>query len=703
MPMKNSSSQFVSGTHLAWRPWLVCLFLIIMTLAAYAPVRHHDFVNFDDGVYVYSNQQVQNGLTIDSIRWAFTLIKSDEVSYWHPVTWLSHMLDCQLFGVDPEWHHLSNLFFHLSNVVLLFLLLFRMTGEIWKSATVAALFALHPMNVDSVAWIAERKNLLSTTFWMLTMIAYIRYAARPSAWRYSIMMLVFALGLMAKPMLVTLPCALLLLDFWPLYRFEWFRKNWLNKKASPIAVVPAFHVTSVNRLILEKIPPLVLSFAAIQLSFISLQKNSQILNEIIQPYSLRISNALVSYLHYLWKIIWPANLAVFYPFPSDIPIWQPVAAAIALISLTSLIVIYSRQKPYLATGWFWYVGTLTPVIGIIQGGLWPQIADRWVYIPYIGIFIILAWGVPDILSRVHSKRTVLMGLSIASLMLLFTLTSSQLKHWKNTKTLFQHTLDVTQNNYYAHVALGRCFLKEDDHVQAMAHFQKALDILPYYVSAIEAIGEEYVFQKDYEKAFQYYQKAILLNPLNNQLFNKIGNLYLSTKQYDKAIKHYREAAAIDPYDPMAYNNLGAAYIFTDHIESAIQNLKKAIELKPDYAEAYYNLGLAAEKSGNADRAAIHFQKSVALNPDYAEAHNSLAKIFFQDGNLPQALQHFKQVARLSPEDAPARYNIGVIFYMRQQMAEAARNFQKALEIDPDYEKAKVALQLAIEMMEKNPE
>ncbi|MFZ2633430.1 MAG: tetratricopeptide repeat protein [Desulfosalsimonadaceae bacterium] len=699
--MQNLQSRIDQVLRHPFSPWLAALLLIITTAAVYAPVRHHDFINFDDGGYVYENKQVQSGLTMGSIKWAFTLIKSDEKSYWHPVTWLSHMLDCQLFGINPGYHHLSNLFYHLMNVLLLFLVFFRMTGALWKSAVVAALFALHPVNVDSVAWIAERKNLLSTTFWLLTIFAYVCYAARPTAWRYLIVIAVFSMGLMAKPMLVTLPCVLLLLDFWPLFRSKWFRGNWVNRKALPPIGRPEFHVTSVNRLVIEKIPLLILSFGAIWLSFVSLQKNSHILNEIVQPFSLRIENALVSYLHYLWKMIWPLKLAVFYPFPTEIPIWQSIFAMVALIMMTIIVVINCKKRPYLLTGWLWYVGTLTPVIGIIQGGLWPQIADRWAYVPYVGLFILLAWGIPDFFSRFRFNRLLPAGLTLAILVIFLFLTSGQVKHWKDTDTLFQHALKVTKNNYLAHMQVGEYFVNKDDHPQAMMHFQKALSILPDFSEAHRAIGQEYVFLNDYDQALYHYQKALMFDPSNIDLFNKTGNVYALMDRYDQAIRLYCDAIAIDPDDPAAYNNLGAAYYFTGQMENATMNVDKALKLQPNFVEAYYNMGLIEAKTGNTDNAVNAFQKAIKLNPDYADAHNSLGKLFFQAGNLPAALSHFENVLRLSPEDASAHYNIGIILYTRKRMPEAIRHFQKALELKPGYEKAKIALQSARASMKKN--
>ena len=716
------SNQKMAPSKTSFKHILVIFLLTAATLMVYRNVSEFEFINFDDGGYVYDNEHVQQGLTRDSIKWAFTLVKNDEVGYWHPVTWLSHMLDCRLFGIDPGYHHLSNLFYHLLNVLLLFLVLYRMTGAAWKSGMVAALFALHPMNVDSVAWIAERKNLLSTTFWMLTMLAYVRYAARPSVWRYLVVALSFTLGLMAKPMLVTLPCALLLLDFWPLGRFKWFHDHWFEKTG--ISVEPPSHslmaggyprperesvkpspainetrfmpkptMASINRLIAEKIPLLILSFGAIWLSFLSLQKNSQVINELIQPMGLRISNALVSYIHYLWKIIWPTNLAIFYPFPKAIPVWQPIVSAVALIGITSFVVMYSRRKPYLVTGWFWYLGTLTPVIGLIQGGLWPQVADRWGYVPFIGIFILMVWGTTEIISRPHTKSMISTGIAASLVILMGFLTDQQLTYWKNTQALFQHALNVTRDNYLAHNMVGQSFSDDGNHDEAMVHFQKAIAIKPDYSQSHESLGDEYVLLKNHEAAIQAYHKALLLSPSHGGLYNKIGKAFVLKGDFAQAEKYFRETITISDLDSKGYNNLGAVYLYKNNFEQAFQYLKKAVDLDPSYTEAWYNLGLVSLKTGNKENASTYFQKAVSLNPDYSDAHNSLGKIFYETGKLEEALTSFQQVLRISPRDASAFYNIGIILYNQRKTTQAASYFQKALEINPSYEQAKKVLTL----------
>ena len=704
--MKNLFPRIDRLNNLTSNKILISLFLLILTVIVYSPIKNYEFINFDDGSYVYKNETVQTGLTAESIKWAFQVIKTDETAYWHPLAWLPHMLDCQLFGVNPGMHHLSSLFYHLLNTLLLFLVLTRMTGALWKSAFVAMIFALHPINMDSVVWISEKKNLFSTLFWLLTMLAYAHYASRPTLLRYFLVLIAFALGLMAKPMLATLPCALLLLDFWPLnrikgYRFKWFRENQIrenqiqkdriNKKSSPPDTAPSFQEASLFRLISEKIPMLFLSFGTIGLSYYSLQHNSQIQNEVTVPMALRISNALVSYFQYIWHLIWPVNYAIFYPFPEAIPIWKPIIAALALIILTSLVIIYSKKKPYLAVGWLWFLGTLVPVIGLINAGLWPAMADRWAYVPFIGLFIIIAWGIPDFFSQFQAKKTILTGAAILSIIVLATATRIQLKYWKNSQALFQHAINVTQNNHIAHMHVGTYLDENNNHQQALQHFLKAVEIKPNYSEALENIGHEFVNLKNYSKALQYYEKALLFAPSKAELFNKIGNAYAYMQKYDKATSYYIEAIAIDSDDATFYNNLGAAKYFTGKFDQAILELKKAIKMNPDYAEAYYNLGLAQTKTGNSVEATRSFLKAMQFDPDYKEAHNSLAKIYYHSGNFKKALAHYTEELRISPKDATAHFNTGVVLFQLKQPKEAITHLQEALRLKPDYENARKAL------------
>ncbi|MBC2695325.1 MAG: hypothetical protein HF982_08645, partial [Desulfobacteraceae bacterium] len=339
---------------------LICLFLVIATLAVYWQINYHEFINFDDSLYILQNKQVQKGLTSESISWAFSFT---DIAYWHPLTWLSHMLDCQIYGLIPGMHHRTNLILHIVNSILLFFVFQKMTGALWRSAFVATLFALHPLNVESVAWVAERKNVLSTFFWMLTMLAYVHYTTRPGLYRYLLTLLFLMLGLMAKPMLVTLPFVLLLLDYWPLERL---------RNQSPF------------NLILEKIPFFAFSAVSVYISSLSVKYYGIVVSTELVPMQIRIANALVSYVKYIEKMIWPKNLAIFYPFPDTLPIWQILGAGLFLASISFLVFLNLRKKPYLCMGWLWFLGTLIPVIGLKQAGLWPAMADRWAYVPFVG-------------------------------------------------------------------------------------------------------------------------------------------------------------------------------------------------------------------------------------------------------------------------------------------------------------------------------
>nr|NIQ74795.1 tetratricopeptide repeat protein [Gammaproteobacteria bacterium]NIQ90679.1 tetratricopeptide repeat protein [Deltaproteobacteria bacterium] len=450
---------------------IICLVLILATSAVYWQVTGHDFVDLDDNVYVYENSHVQDGVTLDSIIWAFT---TTSIAYWHPMTWLSLMVDHELYGLNSSGYHLTNLLVHTISTLLLFLVLKRMTGAPWRSAFVAALFALHPLNVESVAWVAERKNVLSTFFWMLTIWGYARYVERPGINRYLLVLLVFGLGLMAKPMLVTLPCVLLLLDYWPLGRFQLGQFGKEAKEQLPTFENQTSHWSQPSRLVLEKVPFLVLSVVSIYLSSLSVKRLGIVITTDAVPMSLRVANALVSYVGYIGKMIWPANLAVFYPPPEIVPGWQVAAAGLLLVFVSILVIRAVRLRPYLAVGWLWYLGTLAPVIGLVRAGLWPHMADRFAYVPLIGLFIMISWGVPEVVARWHYRKIGLATTGAALLSVLMVTTWLQVRYWKNGTRLFEHTLDVTSNNYVAHYTLGNALDRKGRTDDAIKHYQEAL-------------------------------------------------------------------------------------------------------------------------------------------------------------------------------------------------------------------------------------
>ena len=521
----------------------ICLLLVIVTLLAYLQVGRHEFVTFDDGLYITENNRIQNGINMESIAWSFTTTHS---SNWHPLTWMSHMLDVSLFDMHPGSHHLVSLFFHVFNSLLLFFVFRQMTGDLWQSAFVAALFAIHPLHVESVAWVSERKDVLSTFFGMLTLLSYGRYAKYGVRRFYAIALLFFIIGLMAKPMLVTLPFVLLLLDYWPLCRLK-FNKN-LNTVASVNKNISFFD------LIIEKIPFFIFTAASCVVTFYAQRSGGSVASLEVFPLGLRIANAVVAYTNYISKMLWPINFSAFYPYPYSLPMWQ-VAGAVLLLMLISWVCIRTvKLRPYLLVGWLFYLGTLFPVIGLIQVGE-QAMADRYTYVPLIGIFIMLAWGMPDLLAKWrHKKKVFVFGSAVLFPVLILT-TWLQVRHWSDSVQLYEHMIKVTHNNYMAHYNLGVYLAEHDQIDEAIKHYRKALSIKPGYVNA------------------------------NNNL----GNALVSQGKFREAIPHYLNALNRVPNDPEIHNNLGVALIHAGKTEKAIDHFKTALKIKPNYIGARQNL------------------------------------------------------------------------------------------------------------------
>jgi len=488
---------------------LICFFLILITFSVYSQVKDHSFITYDDDLYVTRNFHVQDGLTGESIAWAFSF---NDVFYWHPVTWLSHMLDCQLYGLNAGMHHLTNLILHIINSLFLFLVFKRMTGAIWRSAFVAVLFALHPINVESVAWVAERKNVLSTFFWLLTMLAYVHYTKRPTLYRYLPVFFSFVLGLLSKPMLATLPFVLLLIDYWPLKRVE-FGKLCINQdRKIDKFIFSAQKGRHLFSLILEKIPLFFLSSVSIFVSLVSVHRFGIVLSYDSKPMALRIENALVSYVKYIKNAFWPNDLAFIYPYPDMLPVWQSVSAGFLLFFITAISVWKIRKKPYFIIGWLWYFGSLIPVIGLVQAGFWPAMADRWAYVPIIGIFIIITWGMTDLLKEWRYKEIVLVASAGLALSFFIITSLQQVRYWKSSVMLYKHTLDVTERNYLVHNNLGNVYYREGKTAKAVYHYNEALRINPGYAFAHNNLGAAMIRDGKIERAIFHFQEALRIKP-----------------------------------------------------------------------------------------------------------------------------------------------------------------------------------------------
>ncbi len=597
---------------------LISLSLIVVTLAAFEQLRNHTFLNFDDNVYITQNRNVQSGLTLEGVIWAFT---TTDAANWHPLTWLSHMLDCQLYGLNPSGHHLTNLVFHIASTLLLFLVLERMTGALWRSSFVAALFALHPLHVESVAWVAERKDVLSTFFWMLTMWTYVHYVERPGFNRYLLVLLFFILGLLSKPMLVTLPFVLLLLDYWPLGRFQ-FGQSSGDHKSNTSRSMNSGHQKSIPlRSVREKAPFFVLSAVSSILTIFAQQIGGAVKSLEYYPLESRIANALVSYVSYIVKMIWPNQLAVLYPYQEMLPIWKVVGSGLLLVCASLLVMRAARKLPFLIVGWFWYLGTLIPVIGLVQVGS-QAMADRYTYVPLIGLFIMIVWSVPDIWVGWRYRRVVLSISAGLLLSLLVIITRLQVNHWQNSIMLYEHSLAVTSNNFIIHNNLGLALVEQRKIQEAIAHFTEALRIQP-------------------DDAEAHYSLGLAL---------------AGQRKIQEAIAHFAEALRIKPDYAEAHNGLGVTLVWQGKIQEAIAHFAEALRIQPDNAKAHYNLGIALAEQGKIQEAIIHYTEALRIKPDYAEAHINLGLAYLMIGNKSSALEEYKILEKINPDLANALYH-----------------------------------------------
>jgi tetratricopeptide (TPR) repeat protein len=606
---------------MAHRRWkiIACIFLVLATLIVYGELRNHQFISLDDDLYVTNNPPVQGGLTLKGLTWAFTTMHA---GYWIPLTWLSHMLDCQLFGLHAGGHHLVNLLFHIANTLLLFLWLLRITHALGPSFLVAALFALHPLHVESVAWAAERKDVLSTFFWLLTMWAYVWYAEVPGFGRYLWTLICFSLGLMAKPMLVTLPFVLLLLDYWPLGRWPLSRST-AEKESKASRKRKTKPGVPIQRLVWEKVPMLVLAALFCMVTFYA-QKASGAVNPLDSlPLTVRIANALVAYVSYMGTMLWPSGLAVFYPHPRIIPQWQALGAGLTMAVLSLLIFRQARRHPYLLVGWLWYLGTLVPVIGLVQVGQ-QALADRFTYVPLTGLFIILAWGALDLTAAWRHQRIILATGGGIMLSVFTVLTWFQVGHWRDIRSLFEHAINVTANNYVAYSELIEDYGEKGEIDKAIDVFQKAVKVSPDYYFAYNNLGAVLANQGRIDEALPLFQKAVQLKPDFSRAYNNLGMAYDNKGEFDNAIAMFQKAIQIDPYFAGAYNNLGIDYANQGKNLEAIAMFKKALEINPNFLEAYNNLGLAFVKYGDINGAIIMFQRAIQVNPNNANAHKMLS-------------------------------------------------------------------------------
>ncbi len=682
----------------------VCLALAGITFLVFQSVTSFGFVNYDDPLYVTQNPAVLAGLTWRGIVWAFTQIHA---SNWHPVTWLSHMTDVELFGLDAGWHHITNLVFHIANSLLLFLLLKKITAAFWRSAFVAALFALHPLHIESVAWISERKDVLSMFFFLLTIWFYARFVefkVQTSSFKvqsYCLALFFFALGLMSKPMLVTTPFVLLLLDYWPLNRFELKTKN--SKLKTFQSLLP------------EKIPFFALSFASVLVTFAAQSRTISGFESL--PLPIRLCNASFSYLRYFKKTLWPSKLAVFYPYPDGLSFWLLLAAAIFLVGVTALAILNVRKKPWLAFGWFWFLGTLVPVIGLVQAGLQSS-ADRYTYIPMIGLGIIFAWGCFDLTQNFPWQRTALAIFGGASLASCAVVSYFQLQYWHDSKVLFEHAIAVTSRNAIAHYNLGISFLEQNDMATAKKHFVEAEKFKPQYPEIQNNLANILSIEGDLDGAVVHFETALRFAPGHAAAHINLGSTLAQLGKPSDAIPHFRTALKFRPELAVARRELALALCDTGALADALKEITEFVRQNPNDAEGHVAFGKIISQRGDSTGAGEQFATALQLNPnlvaDYRRsAQTSLAAGKFFDAVRPleyallfdpqnmelrgqfaealsfarrpaQAQTHFESLLKVKPTDARAHYYLGLVLVMQSKSKEAIPSFRQAILLETNW-------------------
>lgn len=584
---------------------LIIIALVVVTLGIYAQVIGHQFVNLDDANYIYENTMVNRGLTLAGIVWAFTTFHA---SNWHPLTWISHMIDCQLFGLKAGGHLFVNALIHSANVALVFWFLRRATGgpsrtgSVWPSAIVAALFALHPLHVESVAWAAERKDTLATFFGLLSLIAYVRYAESPSGKRYALVAVTLALGLMAKPMLVTWPFVMLLLDYWPLHRLD---------------------TSEVKERIVEKIPLFVIVALSALITFIAQSHGGAVRTFVAGPMWLRLTNALLAYAKYLWRTFWPYDLALYYPYPDVFNVIHLVGAAIVLLAITAFCFSERKRRPYLIVGWLWFIGTLVPVIGIVQVG-GQAMADRYHYIPSIGLFIAVVFGLADLAARWPFLAKIAPAVTGATLLVLAVLTFRQVQLWHDTFTLFDHTLRIAPHrNLPIEYNLGLAFGDAGKYDEAIVHFENALEVDPNFPLALLNMGVTRQKQGRTTEAITFYERTIKIAPNIPQAHIGLGLGLAAQKKFEAAEEELREAARLNPADADSRTNLGLVLAQLGKISEGIDTLREALRLDPNSAEAHNNLGIVLFATGKTRESIPEFQEALRLNPSLESASKNL--------------------------------------------------------------------------------
>ena len=704
----------MSALNISRKRVIICLCLTLITGAVFGVAVTYDFVNYDDPHYVTDNRLVQGGLSVRGIIGAFTTTLQ---KHWHPLTLLSHMLDYQLFGLNPAGHHFTSILLHIVNTILLFLLLRRMTKALWPSAFVAALFALHPLHIESVAWIAARKDLLSTFFMLTSLWVYVSYTEHAGLGKYLLTLGLFAAGLLSKSMVVTVPFIMILLDFWPLGRL---RAAFSEEKGLSI-LSPLLK----SRVFWEKIPFFSLSIIIGTLTLWAFQAISTDTTGSLLPFSGRLSERFVGavngYASYIWKTFWPTNLSIGYQDIVSTPTWQSILSFAVVIAISLLCLTNIKKRPYLLVGWLWFVGMLAPISGVFRAG--PVLsADRYTYAPLIGLFVMLSWGIlEESKKRFQGER---IGIIVISLFLVMcsVLSLKQIRYWKNSITLFSHAIVVSPNDIRAHLHLGLALRKTGNDQEAMEHLNRALQLSSGSADVQHGMGYLLLERKEYHQAIDHFLETIRIDPHHAKAHMQLGICFAQTGDFDKARDHFLEAIKLDPNDPKTHYNYGNALAQQKEYEEAFEQMKKASEIDPNYSkyynlqrgirlyeegklqeaekllkdvvryipeksEVYLYLGLIASSMGRPDSAISYLLQAIRANPGYTEAYVNLGIELAREKQYAQAEQAFSDALTIEPNHMEARYNYAVSLYLQGRSKEAIEQLVRALEIDPGYKKA----------------
>jgi tetratricopeptide (TPR) repeat protein len=671
----------------------VCLLLAGITLVCYWPVTTHQFICLDDHYHLFESPHISSGLTWAGVRWAFS---TGYGCNWHPLTWISFMQDSQMYGMNARGFLLTNLLLHTANSVLLFLLLNAMTQRLWPSALVAGLFAWHPLHVESVAWASERKDVLSTFFFLLTLWAYERYVWRGSSLEIRgskfdansnkgnfknsaprsshsalfklLALLFFALGLMSKPMVVTLPFVLLLLDYWPLQRFDIFQFSSLRANLAP--------------LVREKLAFFLLALAASVVTY-AVQKSGGAVSSVADfSITRRIANASLAYAGYLSKTTWPVNLAAVYPMPLQLHVGQTIFSAVLLGVLTAFFAMSARLRPFVVMGWLWFLGTLVPVIGLVQAGA-QAMADRYMYIPSIGLFILIVWGFASFLNAVLGKKFLSVGASVVAISACLVCTHIQLGYWRDSETLFRHAVAAIPDNYLGYDSLGKAFQDQGRKDEAISCWNKAVQLAPEYAEAQYNLGTMLLEQGKEEQAIPHLRAAVEAAPRNASAHQNLGNAYLKLGDLGQATVHYAESAALMPDVPIFRRVLGSVLLRQSRWSEAALVLADALRLEPTSAEANRNLGVALINQGRGAEALTCFSEAVRLQPDYDMRFN-LGLALLDQHQAARAAEQFAECVRLSPNETKSHYRLAVALSQQHDLKGAIFHYHEALRLTPEF-------------------